>query len=464
MRGSTLVATVAALVLGSGASVAADWSAMVVGQSQNASAAGPDDAILARQAFDVSGIPVVGTVLNGTVAAFRDAATGLAGSDGAVIFYSGPRPRDGSGGLGLGDGTVGLDALMATVAASGVSSLVLMIENCPRDGSGTGFSVILPPPPPGLDVMMVTSADDTTACTAEARLTGRLDWVARFGPARGDLRADLAGLPVQGFISDAIAVDARSTAIDGGDDIEFLPDDVILLDAVDGAQTDAPIEVVLPVLTPEDAAASREPLITLAVLPAEQIAALPLLAGQPEPSIIVGMIDGITDAALRSDAAQQDDGRALAYDDIDARRALRSANPALFDILLAAGSLDPPDSQLAVALQTELQRMNCYTLRVDGDWGNGSRRAFQAYLDRLDGVQVASLDASVDLFRLILRNDAVTCPAAAPAAAATTRSAAPARTAPAQPAPPAAAQPAPTTPAREPTGGGFPGNFGGVFR
>lgn len=465
MRSSILIPALAVLVIGSDAALASDWGALVIAQSQSSTGSSIDDAARAWQALDASGIPVVGTILNGTVTAMYDATMGMTGTSSALIYYSG---SSSTGGLAMSDGSVGLETLMETASRAGVTQLVMMIENCPAGGSESPFHAVLPQPPEGLEVIMFTSADETTRCAVEDRLTSRLERIAQFGPAQDDLRAVLAGLPFQGAITGGVNIASQATGNQGFEDIEFLPDDVILLDVVDGQQAAASVQVMLPVVTQESETAwpdQTEPMITLAVLPAEQIVALPLVAGQPEPSIIVGMIDGITDAALSLDGAQQDESRALAYDDVDARRALKSNNPDLFDLLLAAGSLDPPDSQLALALQTELQRMNCYTLRVDGDWGNGSRRAFQAYLDRLENVQVASLDANVDLFRLILRNDEVVCPVAAPAAAAaTTRSAAPARTTPTQPTPPAAAQPTPTAPAREPTGGGFPGNFGGVFR
>lgn len=465
MRRATLIPALACLTLGPGTLFASDWAALVVAQSHTASGESFDDAAYAWQAFDVSGIPVVGTILDGTVTDMSDATMSLSGTVGALIFYSGPGS---TGGLAMRDGSVDIDTLMAIVSQAGVAHLVLMIENCPVDGSAQMFDVLQPSPPAGLEVIVFTSALDAIRCTGETRLTSRLEELAQSGPVQDDMRAVLAGLPSLGNITGRIAIDNTVNENLRNEDIAFLPDDVILLDDFDEQQSAAPVQVVLPVVTLEYETASpdrAEPLITLAVLPAEQIVALPLVPGQPEPSIIVGTIDGVTDAALTLDDARQDESRALAFDDIEARRALRNGNPELFDALLAAGSFDPPDGQLAVALQTELQRMNCYTLRVDGDWGNGSRRALQAYLDRLDGVQVASLDPDVDLFRLILRNDEVTCPVAAPAAAAaTTRAATPARTSPTQPTPPAAAQPAQTAPATEPTGGGFPGNFGGVFR
>ena len=40
--------------------------------------------------------------------------------------------------------------------------------------------------------------------------------------------------------------------------------------------------------------------------------------------------------------------------------------------------------ELAMAVQTELQRVGCYRMSIDGDWGPGSRRALGDYLTRSD--------------------------------------------------------------------------------
>lgn len=178
--------------------------------------------------------------------------------------------------------------------------------------------------------------------------------------------------------------------------------DVVLLDP--GPDGTGGREIVLPVQSPAPAT-GQEPVIVLALLSPDQVRALPLRPGRPEPSVLIGLIEGITDSGL-----------ALSWDDLDGRRALRANNPDLFDSLLVAGALDPPEALLAVALQSELERMECYALVVDGDWGNGSRRSAQRYLAELEGVAAPFQQPNTDLFRVMLRNDAVTCPAVQPAA------------------------------------------------
>lgn len=39
----------------------------------------------------------------------------------------------------------------------------------------------------------------------------------------------------------------------------------------------------------------------------------------------------------------------------------------------------PPAAELPRAIQAELERINCYAMRVDGQWGNGSRNAMRTY-------------------------------------------------------------------------------------
>jgi hypothetical protein len=168
---------------------------------------------------------------------------------------------------------------------------------------------------------------------------------------------------------------------------------------------------------------------------------VPRAGGLPQPSVILG--ETATLAALATPAPDQ----LLDYTDIAARQALKTSDAAEYERLILTGAYDPPPEQLAIAVQTELARMNCYTTTIDGDWGNGSRRALQRYFDTLE-IAAPSQDPTVDVFRQLLQRDDVECPEVAapapqPAAAAprtTQRQAAPAQAAPA----PQPAAPAPT--------------------
>lgn len=172
--------------------------------------------------------------------------------------------------------------------------------------------------------------------------------------------------------------------------------------------------------------------------------AVPGAGGLPQPSVILGETATLASLAAPAPAQQLD------YTDIAARQAAKLADPAAYDELILTGAYDPPPEQLAVAVQTELARMNCYTSTIDGAWGNGSRRALQLYFDTLQ-VSAPSQDPTVEIFRQLLQKDDVACPevvAPAPAAAApraTQRQAAPTQAAPRQAAPaPQPAAPAPT--------------------
>lgn len=199
---------------------------------------------------------------------------------------------------------------------------------------------------------------------------------------------------------------------------------------------------------------------------------VPGAGGLPRPSVIVGLPEETINASF--EAAAEDvgpvSGSELSYDNLDARRALRDSDAALFASLVEGGAFDPPDALLATALQTELARMKCYTSTIDGIWGRGSRASVDRYYEEAGGSS-PSQDPDVRIFRQIVLKDDVECPpppapvAAAPRRQTTTTTttrrqttqAAPARRATPAPAP----APAPAAPARRTlsTTGGT-----GVFR
>lgn len=164
--------------------------------------------------------------------------------------------------------------------------------------------------------------------------------------------------------------------------------------------------------------------------PASQLPALPTPDGFPEPSIILGVIA----PTLASFPTAQEDlgveaanaaalaGAEISYQNVEARRALKESDPVLFETLVAGGAFDPPDTEIVIALQTELTRMECYSGGIDNQWGGGSRRGVDRYFNQLN--ESGSSDPTVELFRQILRKDDVKCPPPAPVAArqTTTRS------------------------------------------
>ncbi len=206
------------------------------------------------------------------------------------------------------------------------------------------------------------------------------------------------------------------------------------------------VATVSPILT--GAEVEGEALVVLAATPVTAAPArpraVPGAGGLPQPSVILGETATLASLAAPAPAQQLD------YTDIAARTASRAADPAAHEQLILTGAYDPPPEQLAVAVQTELARMNCYTSTIDGAWGNGSRRALQLYFDTLE-IAAPSQDPTVEIFRQLLQKDDVACPAVAapaPAAAAprtTQQQTAPTQAAPRQAAPaPQPAAPAPT--------------------
>ena len=145
---------------------------------------------------------------------------------------------------------------------------------------------------------------------------------------------------------------------------------------------------------------------------------VPGAGGLPQPSIILGEEETLASLVVPDVPAVQQ----LDYTDIAAREALKASDAGGYADLIQAGAYDPAPDQLAFAVQTELARMNCYTRTIDGDWGNGSRRALQLYFDTLK-VAATTQEPTVEVFRQLLTDDAVACPdvvapAPAPVAAA----------------------------------------------
>lgn len=65
-------------------------------------------------------------------------------------------------------------------------------------------------------------------------------------------------------------------------------------------------------------------------------------------------------------------------------------------------------TELAHQLQTELRRLGCYRLTVDGDWGPGSRNALQQYV-RQTREEIDGLEPSVDTLKKTLLRSGRVC-------------------------------------------------------
>lgn len=131
-------------------------------------------------------------------------------------------------------------------------------------------------------------------------------------------------------------------------------------------------------------------------------------AGLPRPSIIVGDMAILAAIGPRGPLGLP----------FQLREAIRQRDAALFERLLGRGVFDPDPARMAEAIQTELQRTECYGGAIDGDWGAGSTRAADRWKEAA-GSAVETASAQPELFRAIAQGGAMRCaPVAAPAVAA----------------------------------------------
>ncbi len=119
--------------------------------------------------------------------------------------------------------------------------------------------------------------------------------------------------------------------------------------------------------------------------------------------------------------------------------------------------------ELAVALQTELQRLGCYRMTIDGAWGPGSRRALADYFERTDQ-RPLDTEPTREILVLAMASEGEICPApvAAPRQQRQPQQQAAPRQQPA-PAPQTQAAPQPQQ-AAPPSGGGGGGRLQSAIR
>lgn len=106
----------------------------------------------------------------------------------------------------------------------------------------------------------------------------------------------------------------------------------------------------------------------------------------------------------------------------------------------------PLPENLALGVQTELDRIGCYGMRVDGDWGNGSRRAMAAYYDAKK-LPPGEMEPTEAVYRALLAEPENACEKAAVAVKAPSKSTPKATT---KKAAPKKAAAAPTTTKKKP--------------
>ncbi|OBY25636.1 hypothetical protein A9D60_21180 [Leisingera sp. JC1] len=452
------LALFAAAGLGCGAAAAQDWRGLVIGDTGGGAARAFADAYYAAEA--VQGWSGEAPVLLRN-AAHKEAAEALdrlQGAERLVLYYAGPVQPD--GGMVADGRGLALEARLEPLAAAGLSHLLLLVENC----AGTaGNAAALPDlsveaAKAGVMLTLAASAGAGEACPATAaggRLSDAMKTAAKAKDAAATdiLQAFLrngSGQMLPGLDSaKAVGNPARREQVPEADTVWLMP-----------ARTQAPVRPVAAVQSVSVPASGLRGTGAAVTPQAPQFAALPRAEGLPQPSVIVGLIEGAggADFAAAQDPADLQ-GSEIAYDNLAARQRLRSSDPELFGSLVAAGAFDPPAPLLTQALQSELARMGCYTSRIDGDWGRGSQAAARRYFGAAGGGSPANPEATAELFRLIISQDDVACARPVAAAARANGSSSGSRPAQVRRAAPAQA------PSNQPTQTITPGSaLGGVFR
>lgn len=154
---------------------------------------------------------------------------------------------------------------------------------------------------------------------------------------------------------------------------------------------------------------------TIARIEETNTALLPQLASaNPEgaPPIRLAALDAQTRGLIAINALTVDRLRLSADEvipDNEASRALLARiNPRLLNP--QDGATDPTmgTREMAISVQTELRRLGCYLMRIDGDWGRGSRTALTSYF--LAKRQVPeSLEPTSDLLAQLKAETKVVC-------------------------------------------------------
>lgn len=414
--------TCATLMSFAGASVAQDWHAIVIGQPGPGAARAFADAFHAAQAFRTNGFADVTLLRDASRQQLLDAFSEAGEAERVVVYFAGPLLNEGTT-LQVKDDVLQLSALVDWFEQSGKTQASILIENC-ADPKLKESQLTFPPIPDDLAVYLAASAGPGEDCgVIETRLTDQLkDKIANPG---GSLQESLTGLPAFSTLFDPIplrAPDVAPAPVGAAPVVSVVASDVVSI-----APVARPVQNsarVSPVVSAPRTTTATGGVVVFEPPANTQIAALPVAAGLPEPSIIIGLLEPEA-AAFGAVAAPSEVGSTeITYENLAERRRLRSEQPELFETLVSSGAFDPPEQLLVVALQTELERMRCYTAGVDGQWGGGSRRSVQRYFDEIAGVEAVSLDPEIPLFRQIIRRDDILCPAPvarAPAASGSTR-------------------------------------------
>ncbi|MGH1369538.1 MAG: peptidoglycan-binding domain-containing protein [Maritimibacter sp.] len=392
------------------------WQALVIGQPGRGAEGAFAASFHASNSLTNAGFAAVTMLRDKDVATTRAAISSLSGAPDVLIYYAGPT-KDSGRAIAPRGGSLNLQTLLNGLAAGGARQIALLIEDCPSPHADAQNMADVTAPE-GVYLLVAASAGPNGSCPdVGARLTDHL------GGAGDTLAGQLSTFWTQGALREPLTMAASSAPVlitpasanTGESAPRVIANDVVAIAPI--TTPIRPTKALEPIRAAQPAAraGAGEAVVIFAPPANSQLAAEPTAQGLPEPSIIVGIIEGATEFDRAPDESAVNSNE-LSYDNLEARNALKDQDPDLFASLVEGGAFDPPPAQMARALQTELSRMGCYTAAIDGDWGRGSRAAVQRYFDELEDVVPASLEPVAALFRQLILGDEVECAAPAPVA------------------------------------------------
>lgn len=424
---SRVLASALALVCGAsmaGWAAPSDWQAVVIGQPGRGAESAFADAFHASSALTEAGFTSVLMLRDIKAEKFELALETMQSAPKALIYFAGTMSADGKA-FRLRGGDLELQTLIDDLSASGTGEIVLLVETCVKNVQGIAQPLALPTAPANTALVIHTTTE--ASATAPAACPGQGLRLTEALKGSGDtLSARLTSFPSTGSLPVPLALGAapspvvitpeQNAASAAPAPTRIIQNDVVALTPVATPVRPTTALTPIPIAQPAQTTTGQSDAVVIFAPPAgSQLAAQPAREGLPDPSIIVGIIEGnngtfdqVDDGAVSSNE--------IAYDNLEARNALKASDPEMFASLVAGGAFDPPAQDMARALQTELSRMGCYRAGIDGIWGGGSRAAVQRYFDELDDVVPVSLEPVAELFRQLILGKEVECPAPAPVA------------------------------------------------
>lgn len=360
-------------------------------------------------------------------------ALGNRAAETVVLYFSGRTEiRDGQTylmGAQLGDAPTQGWSVLETAQkfrAAGAKNVLVFVQNCYADAD----TAVVPADSVEMDGIVVSyamSPQAECAATAEDELQYSERLLAALGTSGVDVMAAFQALPGQAMVRNSLLAPVTLSHAAITSDVTVTSDAVVISAPVATAIEITAVSPVTVIGTESSSGISAASVVRdVAITPVAssggiggvqiftaapsgaQQAALPIASGLPTPSIIVGIIK-----ATPASFTPTETGGALAGTGLDgtgfaARQDIKSSDPDLYVQLVASGAFDP-SGNLARAIQGELQRMKCYSGTLDGDFGRGSRRSLRAYFSEIKETPPTE-QATIELFRKILLNDAITCP------------------------------------------------------